>query len=187
MSTQLIIVWHICAISCAICNVHWANHSPAYMCNVQYAFYTLLTIVRHICAISCAICNVHWAHHSPAYMCNIMCIVQYAMYTWLIIVQHKCAMRNMYCIQGDPKKKGYHEDSWLKSVLEVWFYFFCRCCGTRKLTPIHLATSILPTQNQKYPKSDKSACANTQISPQPSEVLLGHFHLCCFQNTCGKV
>ena len=44
---------------------------------------------------------------------------------------------------------------------------FCRCFGTRKSTPFHLATSISPIQNQKYPKNAINACANTQISPQP--------------------
>ena len=38
-------------------SIHSANHSPAYMCNVQYAMYTWLIIVRHICAM----CNMQCA------------------------------------------------------------------------------------------------------------------------------
>ena len=56
---------------------------------------------------------------------------------------------------------------------------FHGCFGTRISSPFHLATSISPIQNQKYPKNAINACANTQISPQPSQVLLRHCRLCC--------
>ena len=39
------------------------------------------------------------------------------------------------------------------------------CFGIRKSTPFHLAISILPIQNHKYPRNAITACADTPIYP----------------------
>ena len=50
------------------------------------------------------------------------------------------------------------------------------CFGIRKSTPFHLATLILPIQNQKYPKNVKNACKFILFSHHQFNIRVCYVH-----------
>ena len=60
---------------------------------------------------------------------------------------------------------------------------FRMCFGIRKLTPFHMATSILHIQNHKYHKNAINACTDTQIYPLLTSSIQYKALLC----SCGPI